>query len=156
MRLETPRPALLAAPLVFIALTLAGMRMLFAIPSEIRANWTVRTRTAGPHPPGAGRRRRRAHRLRDPAGIPRVESRATALWGPFAPALIHAAFCAALASCSPSSRARSRQGAVHLHLHARQSKFVKLWPVYLTAFLSTPTRWPASSTAAPAGGISRH
>ena len=38
-----PRASILAAPLVLSTLTVAGMRMLFAIPTQVKANWTVRT-----------------------------------------------------------------------------------------------------------------
>jgi hypothetical protein len=40
--LETPSEALLSAPLVFYFFTLAGMRALFGIPVEIKANWVFR------------------------------------------------------------------------------------------------------------------
>lgn len=41
---SVPNPVALAAPLILAALTMTGMRMLFAIPTEIRANWSIRTR----------------------------------------------------------------------------------------------------------------
>jgi hypothetical protein len=41
---DRPRSALLAGPLIFAALTQTGMRSLFAIPVEIKANWTFRLR----------------------------------------------------------------------------------------------------------------
>ena len=40
--LDRPREALLVGPLIFAALVQTGMRSLFAIPVEIRANWAVR------------------------------------------------------------------------------------------------------------------
>ncbi len=43
-----PRASILAAPLVISTLTLAGMRMLFAIPTHVKANWTVRVRQTTP------------------------------------------------------------------------------------------------------------
>jgi hypothetical protein len=39
---DRPHNALLASPLIFAALIQTGMRSLFAIPVEIRANWTFR------------------------------------------------------------------------------------------------------------------
>jgi hypothetical protein len=41
---SVPSPVALAAPLILAALVMTGMRMLFAIPTEIRANWSIRTR----------------------------------------------------------------------------------------------------------------
>ena len=41
---DRPRGALLAGPLIFAALVQTGMRSLFAIPVEIKANWTFRLR----------------------------------------------------------------------------------------------------------------
>ena len=40
--LDRPREALLVGPFIFAALAQTGMRSLFAIPVEIRANWAVR------------------------------------------------------------------------------------------------------------------
>ena len=131
--LDTPRPTLLAVPLVFIALTLAGMRMLFAIPSEIRANWTVRTQQPVP-----------IRQALDGAtsallacAIPPVLLAwisATVLWGPRA-GIIHGVFCAALAFLLAQLLAMGLDKVPFTCTYAPgKARFVKLWPVYLTAF----------------------
>jgi len=43
-----PTPVILVAPLILAALTMTGLRMLFAVPAEIRANWAIRLRQPVP------------------------------------------------------------------------------------------------------------
>jgi hypothetical protein len=130
---DRPGPGVLAAPLVFIALTLVAMRMLFAIPSEVRANWSVRSR-----PPLPVR-----HAVDGAAAalvvcvIPFILLAwisATALWGARV-GVIHATFCAALgillAQVLPIGLDKVPFTCTYVPGRAR---FVKLWPVYLTAF----------------------
>ena len=139
---ETPRTVILAAPLVVTALTLVGMRMLFAIPSEIRANWTVRS--------GAPVTTRQAV---DGAAaalmacvIPAVLLAwfsAAALWG-LRVGFIHAAFCAALGVILAQLLAVDLDKVPFTCTYMPgKGKFVKLWPLYLTAF-STYTYTMAS------------
>jgi hypothetical protein len=130
---EAPRVAVLAAPLVVTALTLVGMRMLFAIPSEIRANWTVRS--------GAPVSTRQAV---DGAAaalmacvIPAVLLAwvsASVLWG-IRVGFIHAAFCAALGIILAQLLALGLDKVPFTCTYMPgKGKFVKFWPVYLFAF----------------------
>ena len=131
--IQSPRASLLAGPLVFIALTLVGMRMLFAIPSDIRANWTVKTQQPVP-----------VRQALDGAvaalmacAIPSVLlawGSATVLWG-VRVGVIHAAFCACLGFLLAQVLAIGLDKVPFTCTYAPgKARFVKLWPVYLTAF----------------------
>ena len=130
---DAPRPILLAAPLVVISLTLVGMRMLFAVPSEIRANWTLRSRQPIPV----------RYALDGAAAalvacvIPPVLlgfAYASALWG-MKTGLIHAAFCGALGVLLAQSLAIGLDKVPFTCTYVPgKARFVKLWALYLTAF----------------------
>ena len=131
--LDTPRPALLAAPLVFIALTLAGMRMLFAIPSEIRANWTVRTQQPMPIRQALDGAVSALLACAIPAVLVAWIS-ATLLWGPRVGA-IHGVFCASLAFVLAQILAMGLDKVPFTCTYAPgKARFVRLWPVYLSLF----------------------
>jgi hypothetical protein len=132
--LEQPRPAILVAPLILAALTQAGMRSLFAVPTEIKANWVFR--------------------LSEPRHLPDAVAGAAAslivagvvppvllalasgwwLWG-LEIGLKHALFCAVLGALLAQLLTRSIDKIPFTCTYMPgNGNFGKLWPAYITAF----------------------
>ena len=131
---ETPRAGLLAGPLIFAALIQTGMRSLFAIPVEIKANWTFRLRQPIPLAPvlsGA------AASLILCGVIPPVVfafASAAALWG-FATGVKHAVFCGGLSLGLAQILMRAVDKVPFTCTYTPGTAHInKLWPLYLTAF----------------------
>jgi hypothetical protein len=131
---DRPRASLLAGPLIFAALILTGMRSLFAIPVEFKANWTFRLREPMPLAPvlsGA------AAALVVCGVIPPVIfafASATALWGT-ATGLKHAAFCGVLSMCLVQVLMRGADRVPFTCTYTPGTAQIgKLWPFYLSAF----------------------
>jgi hypothetical protein len=130
---DAPRPPVLATPLVFIALTLCGMRMLFAVPSEIRANWTLRSRQPVPVRYALDGAAAALLACVIPAVLLAFVS-AAALWGVRA-GMMHAAFCAALGVLLAQLLAIGLDKVPFTCTYVPgKARFVKLWPLYLTLF----------------------
>jgi hypothetical protein len=131
---DRPRGALLAGPLIFAALIQTGMRSLFAIPVEIKANW--------------------AFRLREPLHLTEALSgaaaaliicgvippvviaflSAAALWGP-AIGLRHAIFCGVLAIGLVQILMRGVDRMPFTCTYTPGTAQIgKLWPLYLALF----------------------
>jgi hypothetical protein len=132
--LSEPRAAILVAPLILAALTQAGMRSLFAIPTEIKANWVFR--------------------LNEPRRLPDAIAGASAslivagvvppvllafvsgwmLWG-IAVGIMHAAFCGVLGVLLAQLLTRSIDKVPFTCTYLPgKGNLSKLWPAYLTAF----------------------
>jgi hypothetical protein len=131
---STPNPVVLAAPLVLAALTMTGLRMLFAIPTEIRANWSIRTRQPVPV----------RHAITGamaalivcgvlPAIVLAFAS-AAMLWGVRIGAM-HALFCGVLGVLLAEvlSIGLDKVPFTCTYMPGK-AKIVKLWPLYLTIF----------------------
>jgi hypothetical protein len=122
------------APLILAALTQAGMRSLFAVPTEIKANWVFR--------------------LNEPRHLPNAIAGAAAslvvagvippvllafvsgwwLWG-FELGLRHAVFCAVLGALLAQLLTRSIDKIPFTCTYMPgNGNFGKLWPAYITAF----------------------
>jgi hypothetical protein len=130
---DQPRTGILAVPLVFTALILVGMRMVFAIPSEIRANWTLKSR---PPIPVRDALNGAAAALAAAAILPVLFAwlSATGLWG-MRIGLIHSAFCATLGLLLAQLLAIGLDKVPFTCTYVPgKARFVKLWPLYLTAF----------------------
>lgn len=131
---DRPRSALLAGPLIFAALIQTGMRSLFAIPVEIKANWTFR--------------------LREPLRLPHALSGAaaalivcgvippvlmailtgSALWG-IEVGFKHAVFCGVLATGLAQFLMRGVDRVPFTCTYTPGTAHIgKLWPLYLTLF----------------------
>jgi len=131
---ERPHAAVLVGPLILSALTITGMRMLFALPVEIRANWTFR--------------------LREPVRVSQAVNGAEAalivcgvlpgvvlalvsagwLWG-IAAGLMHAVFCGAMAMTAVQFLMRGVDKIPFTCTYfPGKAQIVKFWPLYLTAF----------------------
>lgn len=140
---DRPRSALLAGPLIFAALIQTGMRSLFAIPVEIKANWTFRLREPlrlAPALSGA------AAAMIVCGAIPPVLLAfvtGTALWGP-AIGVKHAMFCGVLATGFSQFLMRGVDRVPFTCTYTPGTAHIgKLWPLYLTMF-STATYGMAS------------
>jgi hypothetical protein len=132
--LDRPLPIILVAPLILAALTQAGMRSLFAVPTEIKANWVFR--------------------LNEPTHLPDAIAGAAAslvvagvlppvllaffsawwLWG-LAIGLKHALFCGVLATLLVQFLTRSIDKIPFTCTYLPgKGNLAKLWPAYLAAF----------------------
>jgi len=144
---DHPREALLVGPLIFSALIQTGMRSLFAIPVEIRANWAVRMAETP----------RRAVTLDGasaaliicgvlpPALLALVSG--TWLWG-WKVGLLHASFSGMLAiMLSQVLMLRVDRIPFTCTYSPGSAKIGKLWPLYLTIF-TTLTYVMAAAEAA--------
>jgi hypothetical protein len=131
--LAHPRTSILAAPLVLSTLTLAGMRMLFAIPTMVKANWVVRTCQAIP-----------VRRALDGATaalivcvIPATALAAvsaTALWGAGVGA-VHAVICFVTGVLLSQALTLGLDKLPFTCTYMPgKAKFIHLWPLYVTAF----------------------
>ena len=132
--LQAPSPVVLAAPLILAALTMTGMRMLFAIPTEIRANWTIRTRQPIPV---SGAIDGATAALIVCGGLPSIIiafASAGWLWGPQIGAM-HAVFCFVLVVLLAEilSIGLDKVPFTCTYMPGK-GKIVKLWPLYLTLF----------------------
>ena len=131
--LARPAPVVLVAPLILAALTMTGLRMLFAIPTEIRANWTIRSQ---PVPvtraiDGAMAALLACGAL--PAVLLAFVS-ASLLWGAAVGAK-HALFCAVLGVglAEVLSMGLDKIPFTCTYMPGK-GRLVKLWPLYLTLF----------------------
>ena len=131
---DRPRSALLAGPLIFAALIQTGMRSLFAIPVEIKANWTFRLREPI----------QLAHALSGAAAAlmvcgvlpPMLLALATAsvLWGAWL-GVQHALFCGVLATGLSQFLMRGVDRVPFTCTYTPGTAHIgKLWPLYLTLF----------------------
>jgi hypothetical protein len=132
--LDEPRASLLAGPLIFAALIQTGMRSLFAIPVELKANWTFRLReplNLGTAISGG------AAALVVCGVIPPVLAAfasAAALWGPAIGAR-HAIFCAVLSIGLIQFLMRGVDRVPFSCTYTPGTAHIgKLWPLYLTMF----------------------
>jgi hypothetical protein len=132
--LDQPRAGLLAGPLIFAALIQTGMRSLFAIPVEIKANWTFRLRepiALAPALSGA------AAALTLGGVVPPVALAlvsGTALWG-LTVGIEHALFCGALSLALVQVLMRGVDRVPFTCTYTPGTAHIdKLWPLYLTAF----------------------
>lgn len=131
---KTPNTIVLAVPLVLAALTMTGLRMLFAIPTEIRANWTIRTRQPVPV---SGAIDGATAALIVCGGLPAVVvafASAGWLWG-LPVGAMHALFCAVLVVLLAEvlSLGLDKVPFTCTYMPGK-GKIVKLWPLYLTIF----------------------
>jgi hypothetical protein len=131
---DRPRGALLAGPLIFAALIQTGMRSLFAIPVEIKANWTFRLREP----------LKFAQALSGAAAalivcgvIPPVLFAfvsAYAIWG-IGAGVKHAVFCGVLATGLAQFLMRGVDRVPFTCTYTPGTAHIgKLWPLYLTMF----------------------
>jgi hypothetical protein len=131
---EQPRGALLAGPLIFAALVQTGMRSLFAIPVEIKANWAFRQ----------GEPSRLSEAISGAAAalllcgvFPPVALAfvsAAGLWG-LEEGLKHALFCGLLATGLAQILMRGVDRVPFTCTYTPgTARIAKLWPAYLTAF----------------------
>jgi hypothetical protein len=132
--LARPQPAILVAPLILAALTQAGMRSLFAVPTEIKANWVFRLNEPRHLPDAiAGA----AASLVVAGVIPPVLLAFVSgwwLWG-FELGLRHAVFCAVLGALLAQLLTRSIDKIPFTCTYMPgNGNFGKLWPAYITAF----------------------
>lgn len=129
-----PRASLLAGPLIFAALIQTGMRSLFAIPVEFKANWTFRLREPvrlAPALSGAAASLIICGVI-PPAVVAFVY--ATALWG-MATGVMHAIFCAVLGIGLVQLLMRGADKLPFTCTYTPGTAQIgKLWPLYLTAF----------------------
>ena len=128
-----PRVSLLAAPLVLCTLTLAGMRMLFAIPTQVKANWTVRTRQTIPVRLALDGATAALIACVIPAALFAAIS-ATALWGVRIGA-VHTVVCftAGVLLAEALSLGLDKVPFTCTYVPGK-AKFVHLWPLYFFAF----------------------
>jgi hypothetical protein len=150
-----PRSAVLVAPLIFAALTTVGMRMVFAIPSEIRANWALRGREPIPVRQAVDGAAAALMACVLPAVLLALLS-GWSLWG-LKTGLFHAAYSGLLGVFLAQLLAIGVDKIPFTCTYVPgKAKFVKLWPLYLTLF-STYTLTMASLEAEllRRGGIMR-
>jgi hypothetical protein len=131
---DHPRAAILVAPLILAALTQAGMRTLFGIPTEIKANWIFRLA----EPKHLADAVAGAAASLAVAGVlpPVLLALASAwwLWG-WDIALRHALFCGVLGMLLVQGLTRSIDKIPFTCTYLPgKGNFTKLWPAYLTAF----------------------
>lgn len=132
--LAAPREALLVGPFILAALVQTGMRSLFAIPVEIRANWAVRL---GESPRLARTIGGAASALVICGVLPPVMlalATGSWLWGPRV-GLMHAAYAgaAALLLVQVLMRGLDKVPFTCTYIPGN-AKIEKLWPLYLTLF----------------------
>lgn len=132
--ITTPNPVVLVVPLILAVLTMTGLRMLFAIPTEIRANWTIRTRQPVPV---KGAIDGATAALAICGGLPAVLIAFVSagwLWGPQIGAM-HALFCAVLVVflAEVLSLGLDKVPFTCTYMPGK-AKIVKLWPLYLSLF----------------------
>lgn len=132
--LERPQPAILVAPLILAALTQAGMRSLFAVPTEIKANWVFRLGEPRHLPDAiAGA----AAALIVAGVVPTVMLAFVSGWWlwDLEVGLKHALFCAVLGTLLAQLLTRSIDKIPFTCTYMPgNGNFGKLWPAYLTAF----------------------
>ena len=132
--LDRPREALLVGPLIFAALVQTGMRSLFAIPVEIRANWAIRmaeTPKRAATLDGASAALIISGVL--PAALLALFS-GTLLWGAKV-GLMHALFTGIVAfTLSQALMLRVDRIPFTCTYSPGGAKIGKLWPLYLTIF----------------------
>ena len=132
--LDLPSVAVLSAPLVLLFFSLVGLRALFGIPIEPKANWIWRLREPADRAAAIGG----AHRVLVVAAVLPISSLAAlsswVLWGPWM-AAYHASVCLAmgllLAAALCLGLAKIPFTCAYL---PGRSRVGILWPIYLTAF----------------------
>ncbi len=131
---SVPRPVALAAPLILAALTMTGMRMLFAIPTEIRANWSIRTRQPLPVRQALDGATAALFVCGVLPAVTLAFGSATFLWGLRVGAM-HALFCGVLGLLLAEvlSIGLDKVPFTCTYMPGK-AKIVKLWPLYLTIF----------------------
>ncbi len=128
-----PRTSILAAPLVLCTLTLAGMRMLFAIPTHVKANWTVRTRPSIPARLALDGATAALVACAIPAALFAAIS-ATALWG-VRIGTLHTLVCFVTGVLLAEALSLGLDKIPFTCTYVPgKAKFVHLWPVYFFAF----------------------
>jgi len=129
-----PRMISLAAPLVMMFFILVGMRVLFAIPAEPKANWALRLREPGDHGIAIDGVRN-AMLLSTVAPIVLLSAVSAAwLWG-IAVARVHAIVCALLGWLLIEVLLLGfRKIPFSCTYFPGRSRIKTLWPLYLTAF----------------------
>jgi hypothetical protein len=131
---DTPRAGLLAGPLIFAALIQTGMRSLFAIPIDIKANWTFRLREPIPLTTAISGT---AASLVLCGVIPPVLlafAGAAALWGAWT-GLAHAVFCAVLSTGLVQVLMHRVDKVPFTCTYTPGTAYIsRLWPLYLSAF----------------------
>jgi hypothetical protein len=132
--LDRPREALLVGPLLLAALVQTGMRSLFAIPAEIRANWAIRLREPwrlAPTLSGAAAALIIAGVL--PAALLAFAT-GTWLWGARIGAM-HAAYSGVMALILVQVLMRGLDKIPFTCTYSPgKARIGKLWPLYLTLF----------------------
>jgi hypothetical protein len=131
---DRPHSALLAGPLIFAALIQTGMRSLFAIPVEIKANWTFRLREPlelAPALSGAAAAMILCGVV-PPAGLAFLTG--ALLWG-VGIGVKHAIFCGVLATGFSQFLMRGVDRVPFTCTYTPGTAHIgKLWPLYLTMF----------------------
>jgi hypothetical protein len=131
----TPRATMLSPPLILNFCVLCGVRVLFAIPAEIRANWVLRLNAPDHHVAEAIRGVRVAVLLMVVAPIALAAGLvALALWGPRV-AAVHAVFTGAAGLLlTDVLLVRLRKIPFTCTYRPGRSRARTLWPLYIAAF----------------------
>ena len=144
---QRPRTEPLAAPLILSVLILAGMRMVMALPTEVKANWVFRLRqplVLADALEGAAAAFVVAGVL---PGVLVAWLSATWLWGPLV-GIQHALFVACVGTLVVQLLMRGVDKIPFTcTYYPGKAKFGKFWPAYLTAF-TTLTYTAAAMEAA--------
>jgi hypothetical protein len=132
--LQRPHAAVLVGPLILAALTIVGIRMLFALPVEIRANWTFRLR----EPVTVNDAVSGAEAVLVLCGVvpPMILALLSAgwLWG-LDIGLRHAVFCGAMSIVAVQLLMRGVDKIPFTCTYfPGKARFGEFWPLYLTAF----------------------
>jgi hypothetical protein len=136
LALETPSVALLSVPLVFYFFILFGMRALFGIPIEIRANWVFRFHAPDDRRDAAMAGARLALLLAVVAPIAIAAGLlGTAMWGPET-GVIHLGFTAALGMLLMDVLLIGlRKIPFTCTYYPGRSRAPTLWPFFVVAFV---------------------
>jgi hypothetical protein len=132
--LDRPLPVILVAPLILAALTQAGMRSLFAVPTEIKANWVFRLNEPKNLPDAIGGA---AASLVVAGVLPSVLLAFVSAWWLWGVAIgvKHALFCGVLATLLAQFLTRTIDKIPFTCTYLPgKGNLAKLWPAYLTAF----------------------
>ena len=131
---SVPTPVALAAPLILAALVMTGMRMLFAIPTEIRANWSIRTRQPLPVQQAIDGATAALVMCGVLPAVVLAFGSGTFLWG-LRTGAMHALFCGVLGLLLAEvlSIGLDKVPFTCTYMPGK-AQIVKLWPLYLTLF----------------------
>jgi hypothetical protein len=135
--LDTPSVALLSVPLVFYFFVLVGMRALFGIPIEIKANWVFRFHLRDDHRCSAIAGARLALLLAVVAPVAIAAGLlGTALWGP-ATGVVHLVVTAALGILLADVLMTGlRKIPFACTYYPGRSRAATLWPLFVVGFLA--------------------